>query len=149
MGFTVRKTRPDDLARAVEFGVKALEVDAQPELRISRDKVHDVAQACISGPSNFFWIAEDESGDQVAGLAAVQHENTFYERHQVSVLHWFSVCPGAGVALMREFLKWARARRVIKVISVSLPSGADPRMGKLLERMGLGEGVPFYLEIRK
>ncbi len=143
----LRPATPYDLNAIVGLGLKALEAGAYPGLVISTEKVRSVALDCISSPKNFAWVAE-EDGEVVAAVSAIVHDMMFHERKQASVVQFYTRKPNAGLPLIREFLKWARGRRVIKAICFTLECDADPRIGKMLERLGLKKELPVYMEAR-
>jgi hypothetical protein len=125
----------------------ALRENAYPGLRIDPGKVRQTARECVTGAGNFCWVSEID-GEVVASVAAVVHDLTFYERKQASVIQFYSVQPGEGIKLMRIFLEWARKRPAIKLIAFTLEAQADPRIGKLLKRLGLSHELPVYMEVK-
>ena len=143
----IRKAKPGDLEAIVALGVEALEQDAYEELVISEAKVRDVATHCISSANDFVWVSEKDDVIRGAFVASIR-DMLFYERKQASVLMYYCHEVGDGARLIREFLRWARSRRIIKMIEFTLEPGADPRIGKLLERMGLKTALPVHIELR-
>ena len=136
-----------DVDSIVALGMEALERNPYPGLLVSRSKVKEVAVECISQNCNFAWV-EEEDGVVVGAVCAMVHEMTFHERQQATVVQFYSTKPNKGVRLIREFLKWARGRRTIKMICFTLECKADPRVGKLLNRLGLKQELPVYMELR-
>ena len=143
----IRQAALKDLPAVVSLGIEALETDPYPGLVISPDRVKAVATDCISSACNFAWVSEVE-GDVVAAVCAQVHDMQFYERKQATVVQFYTRHPGAGIPLIRKFLKWARSRGAIKLIVFTLECRADPRIGSMLERMGLSVELPVYLEIK-
>jgi len=143
----IRKATPHDLNRIVELGLEALNQGAYPNLVISREKVEAMALQCISSPQNFAWVAEKDGivGGAVCGFTA---DCMFYERKSFNVVQIYCRLPGEGIKLMREALRWARSRPIIKMIVVTLEYDVDPRIGKMLLRLGLKKELPVYLETR-
>ncbi len=144
---TIRRAAPDDIPIIVELGLEALDINAYPHLLIDVKKVKAVALECVSSQQNYCWVAEHE-GVVVASVGALVHEMTFHERKQASVVQFYTRHPDAGIRLIRHFLTWARGRAIIKMIVFTLEMRADPRIGKLLKRLGLEQELPVYLEIR-
>ena len=136
-----------DTKAIVDLGMEALERDPYPGLVISRDKLIEVAHECISQNCNFAWV-EEEDGEIVGAVCALVHEMTFHERKQASVVQFYCNKPDKGVRLIRKFLDWARNRRAIKMICFTLECRADPRIGKLLNRLGLKQELPVFMELR-
>lgn len=144
----IRKATPADIPAIVALGIEALERGAYENMVISRAKVEAIAREAVSSPADFCWIAVVD-GEVRGALTALVHECTFYERKQATVIQFY--CPGAPahfLALLREFLRWARGRPVIKLIVFSLEHDADPRLGALLSRLGLSKALPAYIETR-
>ena len=143
----IRSATPSDLKSVVRLGIQGLESTGYKHMIIDRDKVEKVAIECISSPTNFCWVAEHD-GEVVAAVSALVFDLMFYQRKQCNVVQFWSNYPGAGIKLIREFLKWARGRRAIKMIIFTLEANVDPRIGKLLKREGLVSEMPIYLEVR-
>lgn len=144
----IRPATISDLNAVIDLGVEAMTVDPLPNMVVDRDKIRVMAVECISGPSNFCWVCEDDDGQVVGAVSAIVQDCLFYQRRQATVLQFYCKKPGQGIKLLREFLRWARGRPIIKMIVFALESGADPRIGKLLERLGLGRALPIYMETR-
>jgi hypothetical protein len=143
----IRNAVPGDIPRIVELGVEALSIDPYPELLISREKVFNIARECVSSAQHFAWVSEHN--DQLCGaLVALVTPLLLHERSQAMVVMWYCNKPGDGVRLMREFLKWARSRRAIKLIEYTSERNADPRIGRALEYLGLKQSLPIYIEVR-
>jgi hypothetical protein len=143
----IREAHMGDLIEMIALGVEALKADPAPGQRISYDRIRSLATECIFKPTNFAWVSVC-NGEVVAALCALQHPQVVYERNQASVVQFYSKKPGEGVKLIREFLRWARSRRSIKLISFVLEQGADPRISRLLGRMGLDVEQPICCEWR-
>jgi len=142
-----RPAHPMDVNEVVRLGLMALEENAYEELVIDVDKVRQVAIEGISGAQHFCWVA-DRGGRLVAAVGALVHPMTFYERNQATVVQFYATEPGTGLPLIRRFLEWARARRGIKMIQFTLEPNSDPRLPKMLERLGLKRDLPVYVEMR-
>lgn len=139
---------PADVPALVALGIEALNEDPYTELIIDPEKVRKVAVECVSAATNFAWVAERD-GEVAGAVCAIVVPMMFYERSQASVVMYYCRrAPGEGIALLREFLRWARARPVIKLIEFTLERHADPRIGKLLTRLGLRQVLPIYIQLR-
>ena len=143
----IRKAAPDDIPSIMKLGLDALESDAYENLVISRTKVYSLATECVSSSSNFAWVAEKD-GEIVGAVCALAHTMLFYERSQASVVQFYCKSPGDGIKLLRELMKWFNSRPVLKMICFTLEVKADPRIGKLLNRLGLDEELPVYMKIK-
>lgn len=140
-----RKAKPDDIPVIVDLGMEALQQGAYERLVISRERVEAVARECVSAASNFAWVAEKD-GVVVAAVCALVHPCMFYERNQATVVQFYTRVPGAGLPLLRQFLRWARGRPGIKMKVFTLEHDADPRVCLLLQRLGLKTALPTYIE---
>ena len=142
----IRAAVPRDLEGIVALGLEALNSSPYPNLVISKDKVYAMAIACISSANNFVWVAEKD-GRIVASVGAIVHPIMFYEKKQASVVQYYSTEPGVGLKLIREFMKWVENRPVIKMVCFTLELNSDPRIPKLLSRLGLTCDLPVYFKI--
>lgn len=131
----------------VRLGIEALKKDPAPRQRISTEKVQNVARECVVDPRNYAKVSV-KNGEVVASVAAIVDDQIFFERKQASVVQFYTTVPGEGVKLMRDFLGWARDQRKIKSIVFMLEMNADPRICRMLERMGLNSRMPTYVEWR-
>ena len=133
----IRPAALRDVPGIMDLAMEALNDDPYETWRIDRDKVKAVAIECISGASNFAWVCE-ENGEIVASVVALVHPMTFYERSQATVMQFYSRGKnGQGVRLIKEFLRWAKGRPIIKHIVFTLERNADPRIEDVLTRLGM------------
>jgi hypothetical protein len=135
----IRKATPSDLSAVVDLCIESAKRDKQ--LLHSRDRAVSLARECISSAPHFAWVAEK---DGVIGgiLLAISYPNAFHERNRVSVIQLYCTIRGDGIKLLREFMRWARSRPLIKKIDFT-PEHSDPRIGKLLTRLGM-QPTPGY-----
>lgn len=143
----LRKATPSDTPAIVSLGIEALESNPYEGLVISRDRVNSLITECVSAACNFAWVSEID-GKVVASVMALVHPNMVYERNCATVVQFYTRVPGEGAKLIRQFLRWARSRPAIKLITFTIDYNADPRIGKLLERMGLCMALPVFIETR-
>lgn len=130
----------------VALGITALKADPIPNQRISTEKIQNIARQCVSSEQHYAWVSVIDD-EVVAALCAMVQPQMVYERLMASVVQFYTIEPGEGEKLMRHFLDWRRERkRRIKMVAFTLECGADPRIGKLLERMGLTQTMPVYVE---
>jgi len=143
----IRRAVPADIPAIVELAIEALRQGAYENMVINREKVEAMVRVCLTSPPNFAWIAEHDG--QIGGaVGALVHECMFYDRIQATVVMFFCKIRGEGVKLLREFLRWARARPAIKLIAFSLEYDADQRIEILLKRLGLTKALPAFIETR-
>lgn len=143
----IRKATPSDISDVARLGIEALNLDPYENLLICNEKVLAIATECVSAPCNFCWVAEKDS-EIVGAVSALVHPMAFYERSQASVVQFYCKDPGQGIKLIRELLKWASTRPAIKMVCFTLECRADPRIGKLLKRLGLQNELPVYMSIK-
>ena len=55
---------------------------------------------------------------------------------------------GGGGFLIRRLVKWFRERPILKLCVFTLESGADPKIGKLLVKLGLKRELPNYVGVK-
>jgi len=130
---TIRRAVPADIGPVIELAIESVSRDPLP-VRVSREAMRDTGRTLMA-PSHFFWVAE-QGGRIVAAVAACVQPSFWFERAQCSVLLYYSRVRGAGVRLLREFARWVRSRPTIKVAVIELEPGVDPRLVRLMKRMG-------------
>ena len=143
----IRKAKPSDVPAVVKLGIEALNMDPYDNLRIDEDKATAIATECISAPCNFCWVAEND-GEVLGAVTALVHPMAFYERSQATVIQFYCKDPGQGIKLIRELLNWVATRPAIKMVCFTLECRADPRIGKLLKRLGLQDELPVYMRVK-
>jgi len=131
----------------VRLGVDALKKDPAPRQRISTEKLTNLARTCIVDPNHYAKVSV-VGLEVVASVCAIVDDQMLYERKQATVVQFYTIAPGEGVKLLRDFMRWCREQRKIKSIVVLVEHGADPRIGRLLERLGLKSQCPVYAEWR-
>lgn len=142
----IRRARQSDSVAIANLGKEALEAMPVPNQRISNEKLLDLARTCIL--SHYAYVAVKD-GEVVGALCALVQDQTVYERKAACVVQFWCPEAGEGIKLIRHFIEWARPQRKIKCIMFTLEAGADPRIGSLLERVGLQkQEVPIYAEWR-
>lgn len=130
----IRKAKPSDLDAIVSLAVESVSINPIP-VRIDRQAMKDTARECLA-PNHFCWVSEID-GEVVAALAACCQPSFWYERQQCSVLLYYTRVPGESIKLLREFMRWVKSRPAIKVVVMELEPEADPRLVRLLGRLGL------------
>ncbi len=142
----IRKAVPKDIQAITDLGVESLQQHDYP-LRISRNKVFQVARECVSSANNFAWVAVKDGKIQGA-VGALVGENLFHERKKCSVVMYYSKIPGDGIAMMRTLKRWVEGRPGIKMTEFVLEMDGDPRIELLLARLGFKPTPPVYLYMR-
>lgn len=132
----IRRAQPADVPAIVELAVESVSREPLP-VRVSRAAMAETAAELIRGNQHFAWVAERD-GVLVGAVGAAATPGFWFERLQASVLMFYCRAPGAGIALLREFARWVKARPAIKMAVFSLEPGMDPRIETLLARLGFG-----------
>lgn len=145
----IREARPKDIESIALLGIESLQVnDPYPELRISPEKVRDMARELVTSAANFAWVAENAEGKVIGAVCGLVHDIMFYERKQCSVVMFYCREPGAGGFLIRRLVKWYKSRPGIKMCVFTLENGADPRIGELLVKLGLKRELPNFVGVK-
>ncbi len=139
----LRRATPYDVPGIVSIGMRAMEDEPIKGLVIEPDKLRQVAIAVITDPASYAFVVEQD-GVIVAALLAMVNEFEFYRRREAQVVQYYTIHPGQGIKLIRHFLRWVKGRRVIRYVSFTVDEGADPRIGQMLERMGLKPMSTIY-----
>lgn len=143
---TIRKAVPSDIDAIIRLGLDALEINPYSGLNPSRVKMFSLGIKIISSANDFCWVAEKD-GKIVGAVSALTHSMMCYEGSQASVIQFYCTEPGEGIKLIRKFMSWAESRPVIKMVVFTLEGDADPRVGKLLSRLGLQSESPVYMKL--
>ena len=143
----LRRAKPADLDAITELGVEALNIDPFEDMVIDPGRCRRMAQMCVNDAGSFAWVSEIDRVVVAAVLASV-HDCMCYERKQASVVQFYTRVPGEGIKLIRHFFRWVEPRRAIKMVAFTLETKVDPRIGKMLSRMGLNLEMPVYLMTR-
>lgn len=141
----IRRPTSKDIPAVVELAVESVSKDPLP-VRIDREKIADACREALA-PNNFALVSEMD-GEVVGAFGAVCSPGFWFERQQCDVLLFYCRRSGDGVAMIREFAKWVKARPAIKLASFSLEPHMDPRVAKLLKRLGFGINFPQYVYVR-
>jgi hypothetical protein len=128
-----RKANVNDIGAIVDIAIESVSRNPLP-VRIDREAMADTARECL-GPAHFAWVAEDK-GKVVAAIGACVQQGFWFERLQCSVLLYYSRVPGAGLPLLREFVRWVKSRPAIKMAIIELEPEVDPRLVRFFKRVG-------------
>jgi hypothetical protein len=129
----VRPAVHEDLPTIVDLAVESVSINPLPVV-IDRKAMRGQAIDCMA-PQNYLRVCEVD-GCVVGAWAAVTHPSFWHERRVCSVLLHFSRTPGGWVRLARDFYRWVSGRGAIRVAVLELEPEADPRMVRLLKRIG-------------
>jgi hypothetical protein len=132
-GMMIRRATVQDIPAIIEIAVVSVSQNPLP-VRIDRGAMRDTIKATIA-PNHFCWVSEHE-GKVVAAIVACTQPSFWFERQSCSVLLYYTTVPGKGIDLIREFARWVKSRPAIKLATFELEPEVDPRLVKLLARLG-------------
>ena len=128
-----RKATPADIPAIVEIAVASVSVDPLP-VKINRQAMADTIREGLN-PAHFVWVTEVD-GKVVAAVVAHVTPSFWHDRLACSVLLYYTLVPGAGIGLLRQFARWVKSRSAIKVAVFELEPGVDPRLVTFLKKLG-------------
>lgn len=134
MAVEIRPAKLLDVPSIVDLAIESVSKDPLP-VSIDRMAMFEMAKTVVSSPAHFCWVGSKD-GVVVSALAALSQRGFWFERQQCSVLLYYSRVTGGVVPLMREFANWVKARPAIKLAVFELEPGVDPRLVKVLGRLG-------------
>ncbi len=128
-----RPAKLEDVPAIVEIAITSVSNNPIP-VKIDRDAMAAMARECL-GPAHFMWVAEQD-GKAVACVAAHVSPGFWFHKLQASVLLYYTLVPGAGLPLVRQFARWVKSRSGIKLAVFELEPETDPRLVRFLKRQG-------------
>ena len=127
------------------FEIALIEANRYPKLLPDRQKIRKGITAAISSAKHFVWVSEDD-GRVNGALVAVSSNNLWAQRENCLVALWKARVVGDGRKMMKEFLKWVDARRIIRVAGIVPDNNEiDPLVWSLAERLGFRKHGGAYL----
>lgn len=138
-----------DVPAIVDLAVEAVSQDGTfKALRVSRERIEQVTEAVIRDNRSYIHVAVDAAGAVQACVAAEVSDGFWFERKQATVLMFFTRKPGMGWPLLVHFSQWIKSRPVIKVCAFALEPGCDPRIPRMLARLGFTLSAPMLTYVR-
>lgn len=128
-----RRANPDDIDAIVDLAMESVSRDPLPVKR-DREAMTVMAKATLN-PAHFLWVTEI-NGEIVAAVAACVQKSFWFRGMQASVLLCYSRNRGAGLGLIREFVRWCKSRSGIKVAVIELEPSTDPRLIRFMKTVG-------------
>lgn len=142
----VRPMKPNETGVLVEASMR-LAADQFERLRPSREKIAKLAQYAISNSACYVRAIADDSDEVQAILCSVVQNHVWAERKVGHIMVWHSFAPGAGAAIMRDYIKWFQSRRAIKMTGFSSDYTLPVPAKFLLMRLGFereGDRIVMY-----
>jgi hypothetical protein len=130
----LRQAKLSDENAVLSLAIESVSRDPLP-VTISRAAMSETFRELVGRPQHFCWVATVD-GEIVGAVVAQTAFGFWFERQQSSVLLYYSRVTGASLALLREYMRWLKARPVIKLAVLELEPSADPRLAKVLRRLG-------------
>jgi hypothetical protein len=137
--------RPAEMSDKRDILALAKEQAARfPKLRMDIEKINDGIVNALLDSKSFVHVVEDE-GKVTGVIIALTTPNLWAQRACSTVVLWVSKTPGGGVALLRAFRGWIKARRAVKLGGISPNLDLDWRILKIMERAGFERHGGSYL----
>lgn len=129
----IRKAKPQDADAIADLAVESVSINPFP-VRLDRESMREEALKAME-PAHFMWVSEID-GEVVAALGAQVHTSFWFRGKACSVMLLYTRVPGESIKLLREFARWVKGRTGIKTCTFELEAEADPRLARLLNRLG-------------
>jgi hypothetical protein len=120
---------------AVRVAAETLAAKMYPELIPAVDREHELLRDLCLGTNHYARVI-GEVGDPDAVLLAQTGDNLWAARRHATILLWHSVKPGAGYALLTDFVKWVKGQKHVVVAGFIDDFDMDARIAVLLRRAG-------------
>ena len=101
----------------------------------------------IGNPAHFVWVGETD-GKVTSCVGAQVGPGFWYRGLQASVLLYFADTPGQGGFLIVKFARWVKSRSGIKLSVWECEPDTDPRLERLLRRLGFGRKSNNWTYVR-
>ncbi len=120
---------------AVRIAAEALAAKIYPELIPAVDRTHAILMETRTNSHHYAKVVGD-IGDPDAVLIARTGDNLWAARRHATILLWHSVKPGAGYALLVDFVKWVKGQKHVVVAGFIDDFCMDTRLVAILRRAG-------------
>lgn len=120
---------------AVRIAAETLAAKLYPELIPAIDRTHAMLRDIKADPRHYARVI-GAIGDPDAVLLAQTGDNLWALRRHATILLWHSVKPGAGYALLTDFVKWVKGQKHVVVAGFVDDFGMDDRVVVALRRVG-------------
>lgn len=143
----IRPAKLSDIPAIVGLAVESVSRDALP-VKTDTEAMQAMARQLIGNPAHFVWVGET-AGEVTACVAAIVQPGFWFRGLQASMLLYYARPPGSVALLMRRYAQWVKGRNGIKLAVIELEPGIDPRMERLLGRLGFGRRSANMTYIRE
>ena len=146
----IREAKPADIEGVMRVCYLALEASFHPDIPMDDMAVRRAMLYHITAPSQFASVVEVDG--EIEGILICQVAKIWHsQKKHASDLVFFCTekARGGGAIMMRRFLRWARNRKGVAVIAITVTNGGVKikRTGKMLEKMGLTNVGGNYMEV--
>lgn len=144
----VRAAAPCDVHGLITLGKHVLAASAKARYPFDEAGAQRMAARCMTDDNACLFVA-DVDGKLVAVLAGAIQRWPYLEAKFATDFLFASVRPGAGRAVLRQFIAWARERRADEVVITVGFGGKSAMKDRLYEREGFTRmGSRFNLDLR-
>lgn len=143
----IRRAVAADAEAIIALAVESVSRDPLP-VKTDTEAMKALARSMIGNPAHFVWVGETD-GRVTACVAAQVSPGFWFRGLQASVLLYFARTPGQGALLLRQFSRWCKSRRGIKMAILELEPNTDPRLKRALSKFGFGRESSNMTYIRE
>ena len=131
----IRKAVIQDVKALVQLGFEAVAQDpiGVPSVRAMSEE----AVRAVSAADCFCWVSE-VNGKVEGAVTAFTLPISFHKGRMLQVVQFYCRAPakGDGLKMLREMVKWADSRPIIRMTVITVELDADKRIFGLLGRLG-------------
>lgn len=142
----LRPAKQADIPAIVELAIKSVSRDPLP-LTPDPDRMASMAASLIGNPAHFVWVGETD-GKVTSCVGAQVGPGFWFRGLQASVLLYFAETPGQGGLLIVKLARWCKSRSGIKLAVFETEPDTDPRLDRLLVRLGFGRKSNNWTYVR-
>jgi len=142
----IRQAKQSDIPAIVELAIKSVSRDPLP-LVADPDRMASMAASLIGNPAHFVWVGETD-GKVTSCVGAQVGPGFWFRGLQASVLLYFADTPSHGGMLILKFARWCKSRSGIKLAVLECEPDTDPRLERLIRRLGFGRKSNNWTYVR-
>lgn len=120
---------------AIRVAGEALAASYYPELIPDIEREHGILSSMRNDTQQYCRVL-GKVGDPDAALIASTGGNLWALRRHATILLWYSKKPGAGYALLKDFVQWARGQKHVVLAGIVDDFGMSDETVALLRRAG-------------
>ncbi len=144
----MRRISIDEVDTVAEFAIRGLRPERYP-LHVSEARVRAAIRHFATSQTDFHLAAFD-GPRMVGGIAVLVSPILWFERTEAHVVMFFCDPPGAGAALLRAAMQWAKRNPAIRRVLWPLEDDADAqRMQRFARRFGFDRSQHVMLAYKE